>query len=65
MIRPYLSDIINDYKTFKNSKVHSSNEVFDYESQFGEWKTQLTMPINLFLLRILMRPVICIQKVII
>ena len=30
MIRPYLSDIINDYKTFKNLKVHSSNEVFDY-----------------------------------
>ena len=46
MIRPYLSDIINDYKTFKNLKVHSSNEVFDYETQFGEWKIQLTMSIN-------------------
>ena len=45
MIRPYLSDI-NDYKTFKKLKVHSSNEVSDYETQFGEWKIQLTMSIN-------------------
>ena len=36
MIRPYLSDIINDYKTFQNLKVHSSNEVFDYKTQPGE-----------------------------
>ena len=28
MIRPDLSDIINDHKTPKNLKVHSSNEVF-------------------------------------
>ena len=46
MIRPHLSGIINDYKTLKNFKVHSSNEVFDYETQFGEWKIQLTMSIN-------------------
>ena len=46
MIRPYLSDIINDHKTPKNLRVHSSNEVIDYETQFGEWKIQLTMPIN-------------------
>ena len=46
MIRPYLSDIINDEKIPKNLKVHSSNEVFDCETQFGEWKLQLTMPIN-------------------
>ena len=46
MIRPYLSDIINDYKAFKNLKVHSGNEVSDYETQFGEWKIQLTMSIN-------------------
>ena len=46
MIRLYLSDIINDYKTFENLKVHSSNEEFDYETQFGEWKIQLTMSIN-------------------
>ena len=31
MIRPYLSEIINDYKTFKKLKVHSGHEVSDYE----------------------------------
>ena len=46
MIRPYLSDIINDHKTPKKLRVHSSNEVFDYETQYGEWKIQLTMSIN-------------------
>ena len=46
MIRPYLSDIINDYKAFKNLRVHSGNEVSDYETQFREWKIQLTMSIN-------------------
>ena len=40
MIRPYLSDIINNHKTPKNLRVHSSNEVIDYETQFGEWKSQ-------------------------
>ena len=46
MIRPYLSDVINDHKIHKNLKVHSSNEVFDYETQLGEWKIQLTISIN-------------------
>ena len=46
MIRPYLSDIINDYKAFKNLKVHLGNEVSDYETQFGKWKIQLTISIN-------------------
>ena len=46
MIRPYLSDIINNHKTPKNLRVHSSNEVIDYETQFGEWEIQLTMSIN-------------------
>ena len=45
MIRPYLHDMIND-KTPKILKFHSSNEVFDYETQYGEWKIQLTMSIN-------------------
>ena len=49
MIRPYLSIIINDHKTPKNSNVHSSNEVFDFETQYGEWKIQLTMSINFIL----------------
>ena len=46
MIRPYLSNIINDHKTPKNLRVHSRNEVIDQETQYGEWKTQLTMSIN-------------------
>ena len=31
MIRPYLSNIINDHKT-RELRVHSSNEVIDYET---------------------------------
>ena len=45
MIKPYLSHIINDHKIPKNSRIHSSYEVIDYETQFGEWKIQLTMRI--------------------
>ena len=41
MIRTYLNDIINDYKTPKNLRAHSSNE-----TQFGKWKIQLTMSID-------------------
>ena len=36
VIRPYLSHIINDHKTPKKLRVYSSNEVFDYETQYGE-----------------------------
>ena len=46
MIRPYLSDIINYHKTPRKLRVHSSNEVLDYETQYGEWKIQLIMTIN-------------------
>ena len=49
MIRPCLSDVINDHKIPKNLKAHSSNEVFDYETQFGGGKIQLTMSINFIL----------------
>ena len=45
MIRPYLSDMINDHKTQGVWKVHSSNKVIDYKTQ-EEWKIQLTMSIN-------------------
>ena len=48
-IRLNLSDIVNDHKTPKTLRVHSSNEVFDYETQYGEWKVQLTMSINFIL----------------
>ena len=38
MIKLYLSDMINNHKNPKNLRVHSSNEVIDYETQFGERK---------------------------
>ena len=41
MIRSYLSDRVNDHKTPKTLRVHSSKEI-----QFGEWEIQLTMSIN-------------------
>ena len=46
MIRPYLSNIINDHKTPKILKVHSGNKMIDYETTLREWKIQLTMTIN-------------------
>ena len=64
VIRPYLSDIINDHKT-KKLRVHSCNELIDYETyQYEEWKILLIMLI-INNIKILTRPVICIQKVII
>ena len=45
MIRPYLSDMINDHKTQEVSKVYSDNKVIDYKTQ-GEWKIQLLTTIN-------------------
>ena len=33
MIRPYLSNIINDHKTQGVWKVHSGNKVVDYKTQ--------------------------------
>ena len=46
MIRPYLSDIINDHGTQKVLKFHSGNKVINYEITLGEWKTQFSMKIN-------------------
>ena len=46
MITPYLCDIINDHKTFKKIKVHLGNKIIDHETQFAEWKIQLTALIN-------------------
>ena len=46
MIRPYLRDNINDHKAPMILRVHSDNEVIDYETQFGERKIQLAMQIN-------------------
>ena len=43
MIRPYLSDIINDHKAREG--VHSGNKVTYYKT-LGVWKIQLTMSTN-------------------
>ena len=45
MIRPYLSNIINDHKTQGEWGIHSSNTIIKHKTQ-GEWKTHLTMEIN-------------------
>ena len=45
MIKPYVSDIINDHKTQGEWEVYSDNTVIGYKTQ-GEWKIQLTMTIN-------------------
>ena len=45
MIRPYLSDMINNCKTQEVWKVHSGNKVVNYKTS-GEWKIQLSMTIN-------------------
>ena len=49
MIRPCLSDMINDYKAFKNLKVYLVNEVSFHKTQFGEWEIQLTITFNFVL----------------
>ena len=45
MIRPYLSDTINDDKTQGEWKINSSNTITEYKTQ-REWKIHLTMAIN-------------------
>ena len=46
MIRPYLSDIVNDHETQEVLRVYSGNKVIDYETTLGELKIQLKMSIN-------------------
>ena len=45
MIKPYLSDIINDHKTQGEWRIHLGNTIIKHETQ-GEWKIHLTMEIN-------------------
>ena len=45
MIRPCLSDIINDHETSGLVKYHLSNKTWVEETS-SEWKIQLTMAIN-------------------
>ena len=45
MIRPYLSNIINDHKTQGEWRIYSGNTIIKRKTQ-SEWKIQLTMAIN-------------------
>ena len=45
MIRPYLSDIINDHKTPEKWQIHSPDKVSDRKNP-SEWKVQLTVALN-------------------
>ena len=45
IIRPNLSDIINDHKTQGEWKIHSGNTIIRHKTQ-SKWKIQLTMTIN-------------------
>ena len=45
MIRPYLSDLINDHKTQGEWRIHSGTKIIQCKTQ-SEWKIQLTVAIN-------------------
>ena len=45
MIRPYLSDIINDQKTQGEWRINSGNTVTEHKTE-GEWKIHLIMAIS-------------------
>ena len=46
MIKPYLSDTINNHKTHCEWKMHSGSTTRKHKSQ-SEWRIQLTTAINL------------------
>ena len=50
MIRPYLSDLINDHKTQSEWKIHSGNTITEHKTQ-EEWTIYLTMAINFIYLK--------------
>ena len=45
MIRPYLSDIINDHKTQAEWRIHSGNTIIKHKTKV-KWKISLIMAIN-------------------
>ena len=45
MIRPYLSNIINDHKTQDEWEIYSSNTIITHKTQ-SEWKIHFTRAIN-------------------
>ena len=64
MIRPHLSDLINDHKAHGKLKVYSGNKIIDYKTP-AEWKIQLTMSINFISSRDSDETLIWIQRMII
>ena len=36
MVKPYLRHMINNHKTLMKLRVHSGNEIINYETQFDE-----------------------------
>ena len=45
MVKPYLSDLINNHKTHGSVRYHSGNKSW-IEKTSSKWKIQLTMAIN-------------------
>ena len=45
-MKPYLSGIINNYKTQGTWRIYSGNKTIEHKTQC-EWKIQLTMKVNL------------------
>ena len=45
MIKPHLSNTINDHKTQGKWRIHSGNNIIEHKTQ-SEWKIQLTIAIN-------------------
>ena len=45
MVRPYLSNIINDHKTQGKWRIHSGDKIIERKTQ-NKWKIQLTMATN-------------------
>ena len=45
MIKPYLSDKINNHKTHGEWRIHSDNTMTEHETQ-SEWKIQLIAAVN-------------------
>ena len=45
LIRPYLSDMINNHKTQGTCRIHAGNKRIEHKTQ-NEWKIQLTMAIS-------------------
>ena len=45
LIRPYLSDMMNNHKTQGTWRIHAGNKRIEHKTQ-NEWKIQLTMAIS-------------------